>query len=331
MRKIFVGLMVVGAVLLSACSEQIKPMNDVYAPRVRTYYVAAEKVVWDYAPTGRDLMNDVAVPSPWGDQTVYDKVRYVEYTDDSFKTKKSQDSHLGILGPIIRGVEGDTIKVVFRNNAEKPYSMHPHGLEYDKYNEGIASVNPGESFTYEWKVTEQSLPSKAEGGSKLWIYHSHVDSVQDVYDGLMGPIIVTKAEFANEDGTPSDVDKEFVNMYFVFDESEDGMSEEEAEGHLMHAINGYVFANLPGLEMKKDTNVRWHLFALGTEVDLHTPHWHGETVEESNGLRTDVVSLLPAEMTSVDMKPQNLGMWMYHCHVTDHITAGMTAMYQVLE
>ncbi len=61
---------------------------------------------------------------------------------------------------------------------------------------------------------------------------------------------------------------------------------------LFHAINGYVFGNLPGLVMKKGEKVRWYVMAMGNEKDLHTPHWHGLTV--SDPLRhMDVVELLP--------------------------------------
>jgi FtsP/CotA-like multicopper oxidase with cupredoxin domain len=82
-----------------------------------------------------------------------------------------------------------------------------------------------------------------EGGSKIWMYHSHVDPTQDIYDGLIGPIIIASAQHANSDGTPDDVSKEFV--------------------------------------------------------------------------------------TSVDMTADNAGLWMYHCHVADHVKGGMTAMYKV--
>jgi FtsP/CotA-like multicopper oxidase with cupredoxin domain len=148
---------------------------------------------------------------------------------------------------------------------------------------------------------------------------------------------------ARADGSPKDIDREFVNLYTVMDENvswflQDNIDrtiktepeDEEAfeEGNLMHAINGYLFANLPGLTMQEGEKVRWHLVALGTEVDLHTPHWHGHTglVE---GRRTDVVELLPASMKSLDMIVNNPGTWMYHCHVNDHIAAGMTALYTV--
>jgi manganese oxidase len=67
---------------------------------------------------------------------------------------------------------------------------------------------------------------------------------------------------------------------------------------------------------------------MGTEVDLHTPHWHGNTVLTA-GMRTDVLSLLPATMAVADMTPDDPGTWLYHCHVADHISAGMLARYTV--
>ncbi|MEO8735547.1 MAG: multicopper oxidase domain-containing protein [Edaphobacter sp.] len=62
---------------------------------------------------------------------------------------------------------------------------------------------------------------------------------------------------------------------------------------------------------------------------VHTPHWHGNTVL-SDGHRTDVISIGPAQMETVDMIPDDPGIWMYHCHFDGHMQAGMTALYQVL-
>jgi len=189
-------------------------------------------------------------------------------------------------------------------------------------------VMPGKKYTYTWHVWKQAAPGPNEGGSKIWMYHSHVDPTQDIYDGLIGPIIITSARYANSDGTPNDVSKEFVTMFMVFDESKPGMTDDQIEGKMKHAINGYIFDNLPGLEMNKGEHIRWHLIGMGNEVDLHTPHWHANVVLD-RGAYTDVVDLLPATMKSVDMTADNPGLWMFHCHVSDHVKAGMTAMYKV--
>src|SRR5215213_10562169 len=48
-------------------------------------------------------------------------------------------------------------------------------------------------------------------------------------------------------------------------------------------------------------------------------------------MRSDVVDLLPASMVVADMVPDDPGVWFYHCHVNDHIDAGMAARYSVEE
>jgi FtsP/CotA-like multicopper oxidase with cupredoxin domain len=98
----------------------------------------------------------------------------------------------------------------------------------------------------------------------------------------------------------------------------------------MHSINGYVYGNMPLTHVKEGERVRWYLMDMGTEVDLHTPHWHGNTVLVM-GMRQDVVSLLPGTMVVADMVPDNSGIWLFHCHVADHIIAGMNARFAVDE
>jgi FtsP/CotA-like multicopper oxidase with cupredoxin domain len=96
-----------------------------------------------------------------------------------------------------------------------------------------------------------------------------------------------------------------------------------------HTINGYIYGNLPGLEMNEGERVRWYLFALGSENDLHTPHWHGLRVIDEGVRRTDTVELLPASMKVADMVADNPGDWLFHCHVAEHMANGMFARVTV--
>jgi hephaestin len=43
-----------------------------------------------------------------------------------------------------------------------------------------------------------------------------------------------------------------------------------------------------------------------------------------------VIAISPAQMATVDMVPDDPGIWMYHCHVDEHMEGGMMARYQVL-
>lgn len=298
----------------------------------RHYYIAAEDVMWDYAPSGRNLLNGGAIPQPWSVKLQWPKTRFIEYTDDTFTTKKNQPDWLGILGPIIRAEVGDEIVVDFLNRGRKAHDLHPHGLRYDKNNEGSlylpfgtgASIAPGARFTYHWFAIPNSGPGPGQLSSVVWWYHSHVDPGVEINAGLLGPIIVSAKGKARADGSPKDVDREFITSFMIFNELG---GKPPAQ---YYAINGLVFGNLPGLVMKKGERVRWYLLGMGNEIDLHTPHWHGETV--SDGKRnTDVVELLPGSMTAVDMIADNAGTWMFHCHVEDHMEAGMMAVYTIYE
>jgi hypothetical protein len=84
------------------------------------------------------------------------------------------------------------------------------------------------------------------------------------------------------------------------------MTNKQKEPNLKNAINGYIFANLPDVDVNTGDRVRWHLLGMGNEVDLHTPHWHAALVK-INGQYTDVAELLPASMKSADMVADNPG------------------------
>ena len=295
----------------------------------RHYYIAAEDVTWNYAPSGHDLLTATPIRKPWL-QLRWPKTRFVEYTDGTFTTTKPQPVWLGILGPVIRAEVGDEVVVDFLNRSHRGHDMHPHGLRYDKINEGslylpVAKggfVAPGARYTYHWFANEASGPGPEQPSSIVWWYHAHVDAAIEINAGLLGPIIVTAKGKANPDGSPKDVDREFVASFMIFNEMGGKLA------GLFYAINGFIFGNLPGLSMKQGEKVRWYLLGMGNEIDLHTPHWHGETVTEG-GRNTDVIELLPGSMKTVDMIADNPGTWMFHCHVEDHMEGGMMAVYTI--
>ena len=329
--------------------------------KTRRYYIAAEPQLWDYAPEGRDPICGKPFPPQIAAQRSGTKLRYIEYTDDTFTTRVIANPRLGVLGPVLRGVVGDYLAVTFLNRTAQPLSMHPHGVKYDKDNEGAyyqprpglgAAVGPSAKFTYVWQLDENSGPLPGEASSKGWLYHSHVKGDVESRLGLIGSIIVTDPKRARPDGTPVDVDREMAALFMIFDESGLGEEEREAAEHattgvgLMppmpwakvkelteqgqrSAINGLIYGNLPGLEMNEGERVRWYLFALGSEADSHSAHWHGMTVVEDGRRRTDVIELLPASMKVADMVADNPGTWLFHCHVAEHMEEGMFARFIV--
>ena len=49
----------------------------------------------------------------------------------------------------------------------------------------------------------------------------------------------------------------------------------------------------------------------------------------AGGRHTDVVEALPGSMVTADLVADNPGTWLLHCHVADHIHAGMLATYAI--
>jgi FtsP/CotA-like multicopper oxidase with cupredoxin domain len=222
-------------------------------------------------------------------------------------------------------------------------------------------VLPGHTYTYVWDVVDRSGPGPNDGSSVVWAYHSHVDERRDVNSGLIGAIVITKAGMAREDGTPKDVDHGFVTLFMIFDENHSWFINEnvrrfvkkhvkgerlagppiDPDGNadpvigtgmlnqnFRSTINGYQYANMPPPVMKVGDHVRWYVMSMGIGFNVHTPHWHGNTVL-FNGLRTDSILIGPSQSLVADMVPDAPGTWLFHCHMSDHMEAGMVADYMV--
>ncbi|KAK5858516.1 hypothetical protein PBY51_002649 [Eleginops maclovinus] len=334
---------------------------------VRNYYLAASKVLWSYAPSGRDLINNVSLTEADRASEVffgtdggriggkYFKVVYKEYTDDTFTTVKppTQESrHLGILGPVLRAEEGDTLRVTFMNKADRNYSIQPHGLHYDKhfqgttYEDGVdkpgSHVGPGENFTYTWQVIEG--PSPSDSPCIPYLYYSGTDPIKDTSSGLVGPLLVCKKGALGENGTQKGLDKEFFLLFSVIDEEmswyfdenirmfgtneTDDEDKDIEESNLMHAVNGRMYGNLQGLEMCAGDNVVWYTFGLGTEVDIHGVYFEGNTFKKQSTTR-DTINLFPHTTATASMQPNTPGVHEVSCRVTDHFSAGMRQQYSV--
>ena len=243
------ALVVVGALAFQSSSGS--------SGTTHTYYVAADEVIWDYAPsgvdetTGRPLGEEQAFwveSGPHKIGKVYKKALYREYTDSTFselKPRPAQWEHLGILGPLLRGAVGDTIRVVFRNNVHFPASMHPHGVFYEKDSEGTPTadgtsgadraddaVPQGGTHTYIWSIPERAGPVAADLSSVMWMYHSHTNEVKDVNAGLLGPMIVTARGMTAADGTPQDVDRELIVAFDEVFEAESWYLQENMQTYM---------------------------------------------------------------------------------------------------
>jgi plastocyanin len=364
---------VFGSVVAATSLPEQNPAQT--SGKIRTYFIAADEVLWHYAPAGRnqisgepfDDMAKIWVESgPDRIGPVYKKALYREYTDETFRTLKPRGpawEHLGMIGPVIRAEVGDTIRVVFKNNGRHPFTMHPHGVFYDKNSEGASyddgtpaankrddGVPPGATHVYVWQVPERAGPGPGEPSTALWMYHSHAHESRDVNAGLIGPLIVTRSGMANAEAAPTDIDREFIVAFAEIDENLSWYIDENIKtftgkpetvkkatgpsfvdpfgnSNLMETMNGFIFGNGPMMTMRQGERVRWYLMST-TNFEVHAPHWHGNIVTAQH-MRTDVVNLGTMGMIIADMVADNPGTWLFHCHVEPHLTAGMVTRFKV--
>ncbi|KAK6962443.1 hephaestin-like protein 1, partial [Biomphalaria glabrata] len=348
------------------CGHNSKPVKK-KGGETREYFIAAEEVMWDYTPlprsiiTGSNLTNesvDGGIFLLHNDNFighVYKKAVFKEYTDTTFRQLKTEGS-LDILGPAIMAEVGDTVKVTFRNNARRPYSIHTHGAWTSQENSGVnygsaSGVLPGRTFQYVWQLTERSGPGPNDPNCIPWLYYSSVDPIKDTNTGLLGPLIVCRKGTIGVNGKRRDIDKELFIFMSVMNENlswylEDNIKtfaparvgtnyqadSEFDESNKMHSINGRLHGNNQGLVIEYGQKVVWYMMSLGAEIDLHTIHIHGHTfVHSSEKHRDDVIQMFPGMAEAVEMVADNPGTWLLHCHVIDHIFAGMETVYTVLE
>lgn len=338
----------------------------------RIYYLGIQEVQWNYAPKGRNVITN----QPLDSDTVassflksdknriggsYKKTIYKEYRDSSYMNEMAQPAWLGFLGPVLQAEVGDVILIHLKNFASRPYTIHPHGVFYEKDSEGSLypdgssgwlkaddSVPPGGSHIYNWTIPESHAPTDADPACLTWIYHSHVDAPRDIATGLIGPLITCKRGTLDGNFPPrrKDVENHFFLLFSVVDEnlswhidyniatycsdptSVDKEDEAFQESNKMHAINGFVFGNLPELNMCAQKRVAWHLFGMGNEVDVHTAFFQGQMLT-IRGHHTDVAHIFPATFVTAEMVPQELGIWLISCQVNSHLQGGMQAFYNV--
>uniref|UniRef100_A0A2K6FGC7 Coagulation factor V n=1 Tax=Propithecus coquereli TaxID=379532 RepID=A0A2K6FGC7_PROCO len=325
----------------------------------RNYYIAAEEISWDYSKFAQSEMDNEDIDNiPEG--TIYKKVVFRKYLDSTFTKRDPRgeyEEHLGILGPVIRAEVDDVIQVRFKNLASRPYSLHAHGLSYEKSSEGKTyeddspewfkednAVPPNSSYTYVWHATDRSGPESPGSACRAWAYYSAVNPEKDIHSGLIGPLLICqKGTLHKESNMPVDM-REFVLLFMVFDEKKSWYYEKKStrswrlassevkNSHEFHAINGMIY-NMPGLRMYEQEWVRFHLLNVGGSQDIHVVHFHGQTLLENGHQQHQlgVWPLLPGAFKTLEMKPSKPGWWLLNTEVGENQRAGMQTPFLVID
>uniref|UniRef100_A0A8C8HKE6 ferroxidase n=1 Tax=Oncorhynchus tshawytscha TaxID=74940 RepID=A0A8C8HKE6_ONCTS len=328
-----------------------------------TYYIAAEEVVWDYAPNmpeyiDGDFKFKYLKRSPERIGQKYKKAVYTQYKDAKFTERaenKQRKMEVGIIGPVIRAQIHDVIKIVFKNMATRPYSIYPHGLTIDKVAEGANypaggnqthGVQPGETHTYVWQVIEEDEPLAGDSQCLTRMYHSAVNTPRDIASGLVGPLLICK--MLNEAlSLQLKSDKEQHAMFTVFDENKSWylddnivsysepakVKKEDPEfykSNVMHTINGYVFESGQLLGFCNGEIVTWHVSSVGEQDYIQTATFYGHTFD-LNDQTEDFLSLFPMTGETITMNMDNIGVWLLASMNSHETTKGMRVRFRDVE
>ncbi|MGH2350159.1 MAG: multicopper oxidase domain-containing protein [Chloroflexota bacterium] len=241
-----------------------------------------------------------------------------------------------VPGPEIRVTEGDLVRVTLKNELPVPTTVHWHGVDVPNAMDGVPgltqdTVPPGGTFTYEFTATNPGT---------RW-YHSHQDAEVQGPLGLYGPLIV---EPKVPEPTTYDRDVTYVLSEWALaltpavakgeaslPRSGPGAPHAKQLDYDLFLMNGKAHESIPPLAVQQGERVRVRLINAGNLV--HTIHTHGHSfkliatdgnpVPPAAQLTKDSVTLGPSERVDLELVATNPGVWMFHCHMEQHMANGM--------
>jgi FtsP/CotA-like multicopper oxidase with cupredoxin domain len=303
-RVALTTLLVMGAAVIAAAS----PAQGA----TREFWVAAVPVTWNMMPNGfDDITGTPYAPA----QTVMPTVVYRRFTAhwrSPLPNTPFGGNQNSIPGPLLRARVGDRLVVHFKNldfARRDPHSMHFHGVGYKPSSDGAyvpgvsgrdGDVMPGQSWTYRLTALRTSVGA--------WPYHDHSPSMHDsIAGGMYGMLSI----LGPREPAP---DREFVVVF--------------TEMGQFQSIDGRAFVgNTPLFRSRVGDLVQWDVMAMGSEH--HSFHVHGHRWVTPGGISRDTATVGPAESFRIRWREQDPGRWLYHCHVEEHMAAGMIGIYTV--
>jgi FtsP/CotA-like multicopper oxidase with cupredoxin domain len=221
-----------------------------------------------------------------------------------------------IPGPEIRVTEGDTVRVIVKNELEdQSTAIHWHGVIVPNSMDGVPfitqpPIKPGETFTYEFVARNP--------GSHM--YHAHHNSTKQVGKGLLGAFIIEQKDKSKDPAYDLD-------YTMIVNDQLGGFT-----------INGKGFPATAPIVAKLGQKLRVRYMNEGQLI--HPMHLHGlpQLVFAKDGwnlpqpFMCDTVNVAPGERWDVIVDCTEAGVWAFHCHILSHAESehGMFGMVTAL-
>jgi uncharacterized cupredoxin-like copper-binding protein len=219
-----------------------------------------------------------------------------------------------VPGPAIRVEVGDKVRVIVDNQLPMGTDVHWHGIATPNNMDGVAPltqelIKSGETFVYEFTTRKPAIG----------MYHAHHHGQMQIPNGLFGTFIIgdTPIPYGQTISgvtVPEDLEiAQEINM--VLNDA----------GVIGYSLNGKSFPATDPYVVNSGDFIVVHYYNEGLQIHPMHQHQFPQLVFAKDGIPldqpyyADTVNVAPGERYSVLVNPDEVGAWVWHCHILTHV------------
>jgi plastocyanin len=219
-----------------------------------------------------------------------------------------------VPGPQIRVDVGDKVQIIVNNETPMGTDVHWHGIHTPNDQDGVTPytqdpISSGTSYTYEFVADEPAIG----------MYHAHLHSQVSVPNGMFGSFIIGDSpipygQTISGVEIPADLEPA-IDMPMVLNDA----------GVIGLTLNGKSFPATEPLVLEQGQWAAVHYYNEGlTDHPMHL-HQMPQLVYAKDGIPldhpywADTINVAAGERYSVLFKAEDIGTWVWHCHILTHV------------
>jgi FtsP/CotA-like multicopper oxidase with cupredoxin domain len=221
-----------------------------------------------------------------------------------------------VPGPTIECIQGDTIRVILKNELPEPTSIHWHGLEIPNDMDGAGGTTepvtpPGGTRIYQFTLQQTGT----------FMYHTGFNMMKQDGLGLGGFLVIHPKKY------PHKIQKDVAIMLQAFALAPGNEYPNLATMDFnWFTFNGKVAPDIEIITVKKDQRVRMrfgNLTMSSHPIHLHGHNWavvgtEGGPITETAQWPGNTINVPPGTTRDVEFIAFNPGVWRIHCHKLHH-------------
>jgi len=297
--------------------NQLAPKNPVFMAAHPAYMIndAARKAIRDlYGFEPLVGVGEEMDENQQGGLVLYGRGLIVDWEVEPGRTVKAWTYNGMVPAPTIKVDVGDKVRVVLKNELPMGTDIHWHGVRVPNDQDGVAPITQelikaGATYTYEFQVTEPIVA----------MYHPHHHAQMQVVNGMLGMFQAGSLPLpAGRTIAGRSVPAGLVPA------QEFPMVLNDA-GPIGFSLNGKSFPATDPYVQKVGDWVLIHYFNEGLQIHPMHPHQFPQLVFAKDGIPldspywADTLNVAPGERYSVLMHLDREGVWVWHCHILNHV------------